>query len=216
MIDHASIKVQAAQSLEMLDRRLIIAKHERQQLSQEISSLKTSQEQIRQESDLLKLAITVTQQLIDTVSAANIKRVEDLVNSALKTIFHDLDLTFRIISEVKRNQVQNRIAIYQNGIEGGINSFGGGVLAVVALVLKVLFNLFAKRYPLIVLDESLAFLSDRYIPNASRFLKDLSLEFGMPFLLVTHQPAFAEAADLTYEISSASSKTATFTLKRDN
>lgn len=212
-MDHAVIRADAQATLEALNKRLIITTHERDTLATTLENLAAQQTAVRTRADLLKMALGIVQQLVDTVSAANIKRVEELVNSALKTIFFDLDLKFRIISEIKRNTVQNRIAIYHNDVEGNVNSFGGGVLAVVALVLKVLFNLFAKRYPLIVLDESLSFLSEKYIANASKFLKELSREFHMPVLLVTHQPLFTDAADLIYEVAPTSARTVSFNIR---
>lgn len=212
-MDYALIRSNAQSTLEALNKRLIITTHERDTLAQHLDSLAQQQRATRTRADLLQMALGIVQQLVDTVSASNIKRVEELVNSALKTIFYDLDLRFRIISEIKRNQNTYRIAFYHNDVEGGIQSFGGGVLAVVALVLKVLFNLFAKRYPMIVLDESLSFLSEKYIGHASKFLKELSLEFNMPILLVTHQPQFADAADMTYEVSPTSARTVTFNIR---
>jgi len=164
----------------------------------------------------LRLASTFLQSMIDQVSTRSIQKIEDLVNGALVTIFHDYDLKFRIISEVKRNTNTYRVALFQNGHEGTINAYGGGVIAVVAFVLKILFNRLTNRYPLLAFDESLSFLSEKYIPHASRFIREItrSKELGEPtILMVTHQPAFARAADHIYEATLAGPKTVSFKLK---
>jgi ABC-type dipeptide/oligopeptide/nickel transport system ATPase subunit len=89
----------------------------------------------------------------------------------------------------------------QDNVRGSINSFGGGIIAVIAVVLKILFNIVTKRFPLLVFDETLSFLAVNYIPAMSEFLKTLSKEFNIPILLVTHQKEFAIAAENCFEIS---------------
>jgi len=150
--------------------------------------------------ELMAMAQSFLQKLVDLVSKKNIIRINELVNSALTTIFYDMDITFAIRQKIKRNMNTYMIIISKDGVEGNVNSFGGGVIAVVALVLKILFNLFSGSYPLIVLDESLSFLSDKYIKNASHFINELSKEFNIPIILVTHQNLFSEHAETRYVV----------------
>lgn len=211
--DYPECRVRAAERLVELHRQIIIAQHQESAAQQQLFELRARETQLLSRAELLQQAIVVVQQLVDRVSAQNIARVESLVNSALRTIFVDLDVEFRLISEIKRNQNTYRIAFFRDGVEGSIHSIGGGVAAVASVVLKLLFNRFARRFPLLVLDETLAFLSAQYIPACSRFLRELSAEFGMIFVLVTHQPRFAAAADLVYEIESAAPHTSRVSLK---
>jgi ABC-type thiamine transport system ATPase subunit len=69
----------------------------------------------------------------------------------------------------------------------------------------------AKRYPFLAIDESLAFLADKYVPNASTFIKDLSKEFNMPIVMVTHNPLFTKSSDQTYIASAAGKRLVAFT-----
>lgn len=148
--------------------------------------------------ETMRMAQAFLQELVDLVSRKNIERIEQLVNSALSTIFFDQEITFKIKQTIKRNMNTYEIVLMDKEVERGVDSFGGGIIAVVALVLKILFCLFSKRYPIIVLDESLAFLSDKYIKYASHFINEMSKEFNIHIILVTHQPLFAEHAGTKY------------------
>lgn len=215
-LTYSAQRAQADALRTALSRDCVILSHTQDALSAEAGELTRRQTALKTRAESMQLAAAVLQQLVDEVGAANISRLEHLVNSALRTVFHDLDLQFRIVSEIKRNTNSYRIVVFHNGVEGSTESFGGGVYAVIALVLKILFNILAKRYPLLVLDESLAMVSEQYISRVSQLIKELSAEFSMPILLVTHQPGFAAEANRTYEISLASPKTAVFNeLKRN-
>lgn len=179
-------------------------------LQADLDKMAETQAKLKAHVENLKLAATVLQELVDAVSQRNLMRTEELVNSALATIFPDQEIRFRILSEIKRNTVQYRVAIIQDGHEGTINSYGGGPVSVIALVLKLLFNVLAKRYPFLAFDESLSFLSEKYIDNASAFIKEMSDEFKMPILFVTHQPKLAAASDQTYEASPGGLRTVKF------
>lgn len=183
-----------------------IAEHTVSATQAELRRIAERQEDLYKRVENLKLASSVLQECVDAVAAKNITRTEELVDSALAAIFPDQNLKFRLISEVKRNTIQYRIAIIQDGHEGTINSYGGGPVAVIAVVLKILFNRLSGRAPLIVLDESLSFLSEKYIANASTFLKEISTEFHIPILMVTHQPRFAQLADQVLQAEPAGTR----------
>lgn len=196
-----------------LEARRAVLDHQVLSTQSNLDSALNRQDKLKEQTEDLKMAAVLLQELVDSVAAKNILRTEELVNSALSTIFTDMKLDFKIISEIKRNANSYRMVIVENGVEGNLNSFGGGVWAIVAFVLKVLFNILGKRHPMLAFDESLSFLSEKYIPNASAFIKDLSREFNMPILLVTHQPLFTQASDQIYTASSAGKKTVKFTVK---
>lgn len=190
-----------------LERALAVSLSDVERLSNDYNSLIKESSTLRKDSEVHELAAVCVQNLVDTVSKNSIEKVENLVNSALRTIFFDQDIEFKIISEVKRNLTCYRIVTKKDGVEGSINSFAGGVMAVEAMVMKVLFNLLAKRFPFIVLDESLSFVSEKYIQNTSDFMKDLSKQFNLPIVLVTHQPSFEEGADTKIHVFKKDGKT---------
>ena len=149
----------------------------------------------------LHIAEKILQDVVEKVSKQNLLKIEAFVNRALSLIFTDLNLSFKIGQEVKRGNNVYSFEICKDDIRGSINSFGGGVVAVIAVVLKILFNIVTRRFPILVLDETLSFLAVNYIPAMSEFLKTLSKEFNLPILLVTHQKEFAVSADNCYEVS---------------
>lgn len=164
------------------------------------SNLNTQKES-HEEVENLMMAGKAIQSIIERVSRSNIAQIESLVNDALDIIFHDQSIRFSVNSSEKRGTAAYTWTLTKDGIEGNINSFGGGVVAIPALVLKALSLVLSKRYPLLVLDESLSFVSAEYVPNVSDFLKQLSKQLGITVVLVTHQPKFSEAADLVYRFS---------------
>jgi ABC-type lipoprotein export system ATPase subunit len=82
---------------------------------------------------------------------------------------------------------------------------------ITALVMKLIFNRITNRFPLVVFDESLSFLADKYIDPASQFIKQMTAEFKMPLILVTHQPRFTAYADYTYTAARKNDTTVQFT-----
>lgn len=165
-----------------------------------VLGLEGSLEGDRVRGELLKRASLVLGHVVEVVSVKNLERVEGIVNTALKEIFFDMDLSFHLVSEVKRGVTVVRVELREGGVEGCLSSFGGGVLAVVAMVLKVVFNRFAGRANFLGFDESLSFLSEKYVSVASRFIRSLAVEFGMPLVFVTHQNELAREADNCYEV----------------
>lgn len=193
-----------------LEKRIHYSEAEQAAILSEVQRLTDRRATLLKESELLTMASAALRELVAAVADKNLRQVEKLVNSALAAIFTDQNLDFKIVTTELRNQTSYRIALYSNGIEGNLNSFGGGVWAVVAFVLKLTFNLLAKRYPLVVFDESLSFLSAKYIPNASKFITDMCTELGMTIVLVTHQSEFATFADMVYEAQPGPANTVVF------
>ena len=147
----------------------------------------------------MSVASRILQEVADKVSTENFKKIEFLVNRALSTIFTDLRLTFKIVTEVKRGNPVYQFEIDKNGIPGTINSLGGGIVVVVAVVLKLLFNVISNRFPLLVLDETLSHLhSTSYVRNMSAFLREVSKEFGIPIVMVSQEDGFSEFSDTCY------------------
>lgn len=212
-IEHSALRSQLFADHDRFAKQQNILDHSVATLQADLDKMAETQAKLKAHVENLKLAATVLQELVDAVSQRNLMRTEELVNSALATIFPDQEIRFRILSEVKRNTIQYRIAIVQDGVEGTVNSYGGGPVSVIALVLKVLFNVLAKRYPFLAFDESLSFLSEKYIDNASSFLKDISAEFKMPILFVTHQPKLAAASHKIYEAAPNGKRTVKFTVQ---
>jgi DNA repair exonuclease SbcCD ATPase subunit len=75
-----------------------------------------------------------------------------------------------------------------------LEAFGGGPSSVISLILRVLTVRKMKLWPLLILDESLAAVSDDYIDFTGQFLRALAEKMGFDIILVTHKQAFLEHA----------------------
>lgn len=162
---------------------------------------------LKKNIELHTTASSFLQSIIESVCQKNIRKIEDFVNLSLKNIFNDQEITFRIDKSIKRNVNVYSFVLYKDGVEGSINSFGGGILCVVSLVLKILFIKLTKSFNLLVLDESLSFLSEGYLENCSKYIKTMTTDFNLNLILVTHQSKFKYYADNIYLAESLQNKT---------
>ena len=170
-------------------------------LDLELDTLTTELDTMSKEYEAHQQASAFLKELIRVVSTENIYKVEHLVNSALHQIFPTRALSFRINSSIKRNLTEYEFQLIRdNDLEkaGSMESNGGGVWSLIAFVLQVTFNCLAKRFPLIVLDESLVAISSDYIAGTSQLIRELAEQFGLTVLLVTHQAQFVEGATSSY------------------
>lgn len=178
--------------------------HAERDMNESMAELRSNierQSSLQSELEVMVMASKFLQDLVERVSVSNIRKLESLVNNALEAIFTDQDFRFEIESAIRRNATTYTWSLYKDGVKGNINSFGGGAFAVISLMLKVISQIISKRYPLLVLDESLSFVSAEYLPQLSNFLKELSKQFNITIVLVTHQPAFADSADNVYRVT---------------
>jgi hypothetical protein len=143
--------------------------------------------------------------LMDRLVMDQVRALSSVVTEGLKTIFHDQDLSF----EAELTQKYNRIAVdlylcsgdpERGGIKGSpLDAFGGGPSSIASLVLRILTLLRMKRAPVLLLDETLAAVSDDYIEATGQFLQKLAESSKLDILLVTHKPAFLDHADSAYQ-----------------
>jgi len=106
------------------------------------------------------------------------------------------------VIERSRGRTGARLELYESGKTFTlVDSFGGGVLAVVGVLLRVASILALDLKRVLLLDETLAHLSEQYTENASKLMKKLSKDLDFTILLVTHQSAFAQHADKHYQVA---------------
>jgi hypothetical protein len=143
--------------------------------------------------------------LMDKLVLGQVRMVEGVVTKGLQTIFFDQELAFE--SEI--GQRYNRIAIdfcLRQGsddkmvIRGHpLEAFGGGPASVSSLLFRILTLLRLKRWPFLLLDETLAAVSDEYVDQTGSFLQKLAASANIDILLVTHKQAYLEHAHVAYQ-----------------
>ena len=128
-------------------------------------------------------------------------QIEDIINQGLTYIYKDDSIKVSVDTVFKNNKTQFTIAIKDSKVESTNleDSFGGGVLATVAFLFKVVVNILSKNEKFMVFDESLTFVSKHYQENLSSFTKKLCQDLDMTIVLVSHQPLLHSQADIVYE-----------------
>lgn len=130
------------------------------------------------------------------------RRIEELVNQGLVTIFGD-GMTFHVIAEQRANRAEVTFSLRSmmgaQVVETPIlDARGGGVAAVVGFLLRLVVTLLRGERPLLAIDEGFAQLSANYEPVLAEFLRELVDKTGVQILLVTHSDAYSEHADKVY------------------
>lgn len=137
---------------------------------------------------------------LEDLLANNVDSMAQLVSSGLQHIIDDQDLTFKIKKELKYNKVSMCFAVESDGMDGDpLHSFGGGVVSVISLILRLAVMARMQMGNLLLLDESMDALHSSYIPAAVHFMKQLSEQTGINILMVTHNDDFANGAHTAYE-----------------
>lgn len=168
------------------------------QLSVELNRL-SSEENVLLESS------TVIRTLSEREVHASLKAIEQLLTTALQTVFPEYDMWVTLVPEIKNNKVSVEIQTFQkNGemvVEGdGLESFGGAVNTLHSIMLRAFTILRWKMRPFLMFDESLRTFNEVKIPELAALLKTLITDFGFDILCITHSLALPEAADRCYKI----------------
>lgn len=177
----------------------------RDRLSDELVRKQTEVEGLSDQIEKLSKVGELFRLLMDLLVDKQVRVVEGVVTEGLQSIFHDLGLSFEAEVTTKYHKVAVDFYMRQGSKEDPlshrgkpVDSFGGGPSSVASLILRILTVLRLKRYPVLVLDEALAAVSDEYTDQTGRFLASLASKMGIDVLLVTHKPAFLEHADTAY------------------
>ena len=193
-----------------------------------ISNLRTSLERAKTlrdvaVTDLAKVKLDITRleneglvlgaveifirQLIDQEVTLGVQAVEQLQTEGLQAVFDDQDITVKAQVEVQRGKVSVDLITVQKHpggveVEGLSNdAFGGAVSTVQSVLLRLIIMMRWGLRPVLMLDESLPAFDSNYVTNMGHFLSTLCKRLGMDILLVSHNPAMVEAADVAYRIS---------------
>jgi len=176
----------------------------RDQLSRELVSKEVEIAELARRQEVLTKVAELYRVLMDQMVMGQVRTIETIVSEGLRTIFFDQDLSFRAEVSQKYNKIAVEFYICQGdpdngGIKGSpLDSFGGGPSSIASLILRILTLLRLKRQRTLLLDETLAAVSDDYIEATGQFLQKLAATSDLSLLMVTHKPAFIDHATLSY------------------
>lgn len=163
-------------------------------------------EQLEDEEELLTLVAALFRKLIDHEVTEGVKAVERLQSEGLQAVFDDQDISVKANIDESRGKVSVELVTVQQKPNGDIieglakDDFGGSVLTVQSVLLRVIIMLRRGLRPLLLLDESLTAFDSNYISNMGSFLSELCRKLEIDILMVTHNPALFDAADRSYRI----------------
>jgi DNA repair exonuclease SbcCD ATPase subunit len=139
----------------------------------------------------------------DERQARVVEAIESVTSAGLSSVFGEpMALHLRQTVRARRMEMDISVAT-EDGLETPVlEARGGGLAAVVAFLLRVTVLLLtngARR--LVVADESFAHLSRDYAPRMATFLRELCERTDFQILLVTHDDAFVEEADVVVRMT---------------
>ena len=134
-------------------------------------------------------------------------RIEETVTAALQAVFEREDIRFEVHMRQLGGQPAAEWAVVSQYGDVSVSgdpqdSRGGGVSDIVSLALRLALLELARPKPLgpVLLDEVGKHVSAGYAPNVAAFLKQYAQRTGRQVLLITHQQALAEVADVSYRV----------------
>jgi chromosome segregation ATPase len=175
----------------------------RKKLQQDLSSRTKEVEVLSDRLDTLTKVGELFRALMDRLVLDHVRSIEGVVTEGLRSIFVDQALTFEAEVSQRYNKIAIDFFLRQDDKRMSIRAhpleaFGGGPASIASLILKVLAMRRLNKWPLLVLDETLAAVSDEYIESTSLFLQELAKKTGISIFLITHKASFMEHADVRY------------------
>lgn len=168
---------------------------------------------LQDEEALLAKVDEVLLHVSSKVLGASTDKIDGLLQAGLRLVFDDQDLAFRTEVDRHRGKTSIEFHLKAGGVEAPImEAYGGGVLVVAGVLIRVVTIMVLGMERVLILDESLSHLSGQYVPGASRLLRKLGDELGFTILAVTHDDALAEQADRHY-VARAKGGATVFTLE---
>jgi hypothetical protein len=131
---------------------------------------------------------------------------EDLTTRALQDIFGE-ELSFHLVPGEAAGQVTLEPVIrsqYDGEVleTGLLDARGVGMAVVVGFVLQLVMVIKSPRAgKVLFLDESFAFVSASYRRPLARFLREVADRSGVQVVMSTHDPVYAEEADVLVRLA---------------
>lgn len=131
--------------------------------------------------------------------------VEQLVTQGLRSIFENSTIQFNIDFVTKRNQVEAEFSLSREEdgarIQGDIlSTYGGGVVDVISISLRIIIMQLMKVKGPLVLDEPGKMISAQFISAFGKFLTEVSNTFDRQIIMITHNDKLTEFANNIIEV----------------
>lgn len=169
-------------------------------LQGQMSSCEKEIKEAEYRAELYQKCSDIFKMWLEDLLDKNVGSMGKLVTSGLHHIIHDQDIAFKLHQEIKLNRLSMKFIMEEDGVEGDpMASFGGGAVLISSLILRLAIMSRLKMGNLLLLDESMHALANKYVPAAGSFMRQLAERTGINMLLVTHNEEFLDHAHASYE-----------------
>lgn len=169
-------------------------------LSSQINKMKDERDSYLTDKETISKAVSFLEDKITLIISNKKSFIENFVNESLQFLLGKENAPiFSIGKEEKPTTVYWSYKLKQGKVEGGIDTFGGGLMALISTLLRIVIHILTKRASFMILDESLNHLSANYHYKLSELFKVLSKRYNISIILITHQHNFIENADVNLE-----------------
>ena len=141
---------------------------------------------------------------IEEYNSQYLDQLEILVNNVLKYSFHDQHYEFKIVPEDKK--IEFMIIDHLKGIEKTLDKFGGGISIVISIFLQIYFITERNKKRIILADECLYAISEKYREKFYAFIKKYSQENDFYIFVISHDQSTSKYMDYNYDIKEATVK----------
>ena len=166
-----------------------------------LGAKQTQIDELEQRVENIKKAKEVLRKLVEVSTEASIEQLNSLVTSGLQDIFYDQDISFTARSYIQYGTPKLDMVFIIDGEERSPSMVGGGVIGVASVVLRIVEAKLFGLAKILLLDEPLVHVSEKYLPKAAEFVKELAGRMEFDILMVSHQKALASGADVVLEAS---------------
>lgn len=157
-------------------------------------------ETLRVEKERNVKALAVLDKAVEIVSANGIGTIERTVSDGLRLTF-GADYQFIIERKEGVRGDSYRFLVQRGEIQGPpMDTMGGGVVNVVAFLLRIIMIQRFGLSPLVVLDESFNNVSQHYLSRVSQMLRTLADSYNYTILAITQAPKLAESATKVFMV----------------
>jgi len=145
------------------------------------------------ELEYVKEAQVIAQQVAQMIQQQAHQKIEGVVNECLKAVFDD-NYRFRIDFQRKRGKTEADLLLLKDGHEIGnaMDADSGGVVDLCSFALRLSCIALSKPHlrRIMLLDEPFRNLDVQNRMKIGTMLQQLSEDFKMQFILVTHESEF--------------------------
>lgn len=202
---HAFDELRIADRMVLLTRKADRAQITRDQYLETLEARRKEVAILNVETEVLTKVGELFRKLMDRLVLGQVQTIEGVVTEGLRAVFFDQELNLESEVAQKYNKVNIDFFLKQGSTDGTVirgkplESFGGGPASVASLVIRLMTLLRLKRWPVLLLDETLSAVSDDYVDQMGAFLKRLAQSAKIDVLLVTHKQAYLEHANVAYQ-----------------